>query len=98
VYEATKRIPRGKVATYKFIANTIACNSPRAVGQALRVNPFAPEVPCHRVIASNLSIGGFFGEVSGEKISVKLALLAQEGVEFSEGKLKDPRQCLQGTV
>ncbi|MCK5801705.1 MAG: MGMT family protein, partial [Lentisphaeria bacterium] len=68
----------------------LGCRSFQAVGQALRRNPFAPEVPCHRVIASDLGIGGFGGETSGEKIRRKLDLLESEGVRFHDGKLAEP--------
>ncbi len=89
VYAAVSRIPRGKVTTYKFLAETIGCNSARAVGQALKRNPFAPEVPCHRVISSSLSIGGFQGNAKGRAIAVKKALLEAENVKFVNGKLAD---------
>jgi methylated-DNA-[protein]-cysteine S-methyltransferase len=57
-------------------------------------NPFAPEVPCHRVIASTGYIGGFMGDwekvPSGMNCDKKLDLLKKEGVEFDErGMLKD---------
>ncbi|CAG8571665.1 16_t:CDS:2 [Ambispora gerdemannii] len=60
--------------------------SPRAVGGALRVNPFAPfPVPCHRVISSKYFIGGFDGEWgTGEKIGDKREKLAAEGITFDE--------------
>ena len=45
VYAATRRIPRGKVTTYKSLAQAIGCGSSQAVGQALSVNPFAPHPP-----------------------------------------------------
>ncbi len=93
VYEATRRIPRGKVSTYRLIGKSIKCDSSQAVGQALRRNPFAPQVPCHRVIASSLTIGGFFGERKGTEIKRKLKLLGVEGVRFVDGKLADP-DCL----
>ncbi|CAG8602515.1 3719_t:CDS:2, partial [Scutellospora calospora] len=52
----------GFVSTYKLLATALK-SSPRAVGGALRVNPFAPSpIPCHRVIAANFFIGGFDGE------------------------------------
>ena len=89
VYAAVSRIPRGKVTTYKFLAEVIGCNSARAVGQALKRNPFAPEVPCHRVISSSLSIGGFQGNVTGRAIEAKKALLEAENVKFVNGKLVD---------
>ena len=92
VYAATRRIPRGCVSTYKLVAAAIGCGSPRAVGQALRRNPFAPEVPCHRVIASNLGLGGFSGHISGAALIRKRALLRQEGVVFRNGRLADERQ------
>lgn len=98
VYAALRRVPRGRVTTYKILARWIRCGSYRAVGQALRRNPYAPRVPCHRVIASDLTIGGFsaFGETSskdgqghktGKPIRKKLKLLRSEGVVFRRGKL-----------
>lgn len=93
VYDFALRIPRGKVTTYKDISLAIG-GSPRSVGNALRNNPFSPYVPCHRVIASNAFIGGFFGEwgkghKTGMRYDQKLAILSQEGVHFdSKGYLK----------
>ena len=89
VYRAVRRIPVGKVTTYKLLARFVGCGSCRAVGQALRRNPFAPQVPCHRVIASDLTAGGFQGEKAGGAVSRKLALLAAEGVRFRAGRLAD---------
>jgi methylated-DNA-[protein]-cysteine S-methyltransferase len=89
VYDTVCRIPRGKVSTYRLVARHIGCASSRAVGQALRCNPFAPGVPCHRVIASDLSIGGFRGARGGRAIRDKLRLLDAEGVRFERGILKD---------
>ena len=87
VYDVVAGIPRGRVATYKDIAARLGCGSPRAVGQALRRNPFAPKVPCHRVISASLAIGGFQGEAEGVAVRRKLKLLEGEGVRFSQGKL-----------
>ncbi len=59
VYEAVKMIPCGKVRTYGWVAKEIGSpKAARAVGQALKKNPFAPIVPCHRVVAKN-GLGGF---------------------------------------
>lgn len=89
VYNVCIKIPKGKLATYGQIANVIK-SSPRAVGQALKKNPFAPHVPCHRVINSNLEIGGF--SPSGLKnhdlkIRRKFNLLKNEGIEFNDNKI-----------
>lgn len=51
VYTLLQQIPEGKVTTYAAMAKALN-SSPRAVGGALRNNPFAPEIPCHRCIAS----------------------------------------------
>jgi methylated-DNA-[protein]-cysteine S-methyltransferase len=51
-------------------------SSPRAVGQALKANPFAPRVPCHRVVAAN-GLGGYGGRWNSTR---KRRLLAREGV------------------
>ena len=52
VYDLLKQIPPGKVSTYAALSQALG-SSPRAVGGALRRNPFAPEVPCHRVISAD---------------------------------------------
>ena len=87
VYALTKKIPQGKVTSYSAIAKKLK-SSPRAVGQALRVNPFAPVVPCHRVIKSDGSIGGFSGEIKGKPIERKIALLRKEGVEVKQNRIE----------
>jgi len=90
VYEALLKIPRGRVTTYKILARRIKCRSCRAVGQALRRNPFAPKVPCHRIIASDLTPGGFQGHKTGKPVEQKLRLLGSEGVAFHKGRLANP--------
>lgn len=93
VYEALLEVPRGFVTTYGLLAQRIGCASAQAVGGALRENPFAPEVPCHRVVASDLSLGGFCGCREGCEIARKAALLHGEGVGFGEnGRLSEARQ------
>lgn len=59
-------------------------SSARAVGNGRRNNPFAPEAPCHRVLAANGSIGGFNGEwgKDGKYANKKIELLRDEGVRF----------------
>jgi methylated-DNA-[protein]-cysteine S-methyltransferase len=88
VYGALCHVPEGHVVTYKSLANYINCDSNQAIGQALKRNPYCPIIPCHRVIRSDGSIGGFHGEISGKHIENKLKLLEQEGVIFSsDGKV-----------
>lgn len=90
VYQALCEVPKGTVTTYGELAKRIGCRSAQAVGGALRNNPFAPEVPCHRVVAADLSIGGFQGETDGPQIERKKALLLAEGIAFDgAGKVKE---------
>jgi methylated-DNA-[protein]-cysteine S-methyltransferase len=122
VYDLVRKIPVGKVTTYKvrvtlyfptyqcvyfsriFVllsararlaqvsftsALPIVCDSAGAVGGALRNNPFAPFVPCHRIIASNHYIGGFYGEWgqnagTGKQCHRKKDMLGKEGVAFTD--------------
>lgn len=86
VYIQLLNIPQGKVTTYKGMANAVKCNSARAIGQALRKNPFAPEVPCHRVVRSDLTLGGFAGSLENNSVNKKKKLLQDEGVEFTNTK------------
>lgn len=79
VYLALLKIKKGETITYKQLGERIGCRSAQAIGQALKRNPFAPEVPCHRVIATDGSIGGFHGQREGEMIDKKRALLESEG-------------------
>lgn len=75
------QVPLGSVTTYAAMSNYLG-SCPRAVGNALRNNPFAPRVPCHRVVASGGGIGGFGGEwgAQGKHASEKVSMLKQEGV------------------
>ena len=90
VYDAVSRVPRGRVTTYGELARLLGCGSAQAVGQALRRNPFAPRVPCHRVVAADRAPGGFQGQRTGPALRRKLALLTREGVRFLPDNTVDP--------
>ncbi|MBQ8375012.1 MAG: MGMT family protein [Clostridia bacterium] len=82
VYEAVKRIPKGKVATYGQIA--CVCGSPRAarqVGYALHVNPQPGIIPCHRVVNR---FGGLAPAFAFGGAEVQAELLRAEGVQVGE--------------
>lgn len=78
VWALTSRIPRGRVTTYAAIARKLGSKGYRAVGNALNHNPYAPAVPCHRVVGST---GGLTGFAHG--IDRKRALLKSEGVPLT---------------
>ncbi len=83
VWALTARVPEGKVVRYGDIARALNCNAYRAVGNALNKNPYAPGVPCHRVVGSDGSLTGFAGGL--EK---KRSLLRREGLMLgSTGKV-----------
>ncbi len=97
VYDATRLIPKGCVSTYAVLGRIIGCRSAQAIGQALSRNPYAPEVPCHRVIRSDLTLGGFSSQLDGPEVARKARLLAAEGVTFDNtAKLTDPSRFWQG--
>jgi methylated-DNA-[protein]-cysteine S-methyltransferase len=90
VYRTLLSVPAGRWTTYAAMAAHLK-SSARAVGNAMRTNPFAPEVPCHRVLAADRTLGGYKGEwrVSKHKgggsfREEKRIRLAEEGVEFDE--------------
>lgn len=70
-------VPVGQTDTYGHLANDLQSGA-QAVGQACRRNPVPVVVPCHRII-SQQGMGGYVGEVDGEKMRIKKALLAHEG-------------------
>lgn len=83
VLQEVAEIPYGETKTYKQIAEAIDSKAYRAVGTAIGKNPLPIIIPCHRVIKSDLSIGGFFG---GTKM--KKEILENEGVCIVNGKIQ----------
>lgn len=78
-YELLRKVPKGKVTTYKALAHAVGTRAYRAVGNAMNKNPDSflttKKTPCHRVINANGDIGGFAGNVKE-----KIRLLQEEGV------------------
>lgn len=81
VWDALSGIPAGESRTYGEIARRLH-TAPRAIGGACGANPVALVVPCHRVVGTHGSLGGFMGVTDGNPIAIKRWLLAHEGYRF----------------
>lgn len=90
VYEIVRGIPPGRVTSYGSIARQLGRGTARAVGTALAKNPFAPEVPCHRVVRADGSLGGFNGFTARPEMTRKREMLGAENVPFLPGGQVDP--------
>jgi methylated-DNA-[protein]-cysteine S-methyltransferase len=89
VWNLCKQIQKGKVSTYGALAKALDTKAYRAVGNALNKNPYAPIVPCHRVVKSSGELGGFaHGSTRKEEI------LASEGVHVADGRVVDFEKLL----
>jgi len=86
VYSLINKIPKGKITTYKELGKRLKTKAYRAIGQALKKNPNAPQVPCHRVVCSDGKVGGYQGKKNNSK---KIGLLKKEGIIVEKGKIKD---------
>jgi methylated-DNA-[protein]-cysteine S-methyltransferase len=82
VWALCVRIPAGQVVTYADLARGLKSNGYRAVGNALNRNPYAPGVPCHRVVGSDGRLTGFAGG-----LPKKRKMLESEGVSMDDGKV-----------
>ena len=81
VWAALSDIPVGESRTYGELARRLH-TAPRAIGGACGANPIALVIPCHRVVGSLGSLGGFMGATAGDPIAIKRWLLAHEGYRF----------------
>ena len=86
VLSLVKKIPKGRVTTYKMIGKALGKKGQayRAVGRALHDNKFPIIIPCHRVVKSDGSLGGY-----SRGIKKKITLLRKEGVFVKNGKIVD---------
>ncbi len=86
-------VPRGKVTTYGAIACAIGKpKATRAVGSAMRTNPYSPIVPCHRVVESSGKIGNY-----ARGVAKKIALLTAENISIDYGKIQNKTQFFEFT-
>ena len=84
VLKLVKRIPKGKVSTYKIIAEKLNSKAYRAVGQVLKNNRNPIVIPCHRVVNSDGSLGGYKGIMNNKE---KDEMLRKEGIEIKGNKI-----------
>ena len=81
-WKVVARVPKGRVTTYKAVAEKLGTKAYRAVGSAMNKNPYSPKVPCHRVVKSNGEVGGF---ALGKR--KKIQMLKKEGIEIKNNKI-----------
>ncbi len=81
-YNILKKVPKGKVTTYKNLARALNSKAYRAVGTAMNKNPYAPKIPCHRVVNSDGKAGKF-----AHGTAKKVKMLRSEGVDVVDGKI-----------
>jgi O-6-methylguanine DNA methyltransferase len=91
VWRAIAKVPKGSVTTYGQIAKYLGTKAVQAVGTAVGKNPYAPEVPCHRVVPANGKIGNYSAPGGVKR---KIALLQKEGVQVKDGKIVDFKKRL----
>lgn len=85
VHKAAAKIPKGKISTYAHVAKAVGKpKAARAVGNALNKSPGMPLCPCHRVVKSDGTLGGFESGPAAKK-----RLLLREGIRFRGNKVQD---------
>jgi len=96
VYALCRKIPNGKVTTYKILAEKLGTKAYRAVGAAMNRNPYGilncngkNMVPCHRIIGSSGNLVGF-----AHGLKKKAELLRKEGIEVKNSKIADFEKVL----
>jgi len=89
VLNLVKKIPKGKVTTYKLIAKKLKTKAYQAVGNALNKNTKPIIIPCHRVVKSTGEIGGY-----SRGIKKKILLLKKEGIKIKNNKIENFKKVL----
>lgn len=90
VYKIVAKIPKGKVLTYKKVAEIAGVKNPRIVGFAMYANKDIINVPCHRVVGSNGKLTGY----ARGGITKKGQILKREGVKFLDNNIVDLQRSL----
>ncbi len=93
VYELCRKIPDGKISTYREIAKKLNTKSYRAVGQALKHNQNPKNIPCFKIVKANGDVGGYSG-INPKNISKKIRLLKNEGIKIKDNKVLDMESVL----
>ena len=85
IYKKLLQVPYGKITTYSELSSSIGLeHGQRAVGQIMKKNPFPVIIPCHRVVKSNGSVGGYaFGA------DIKKNMLLKEGIHIKKNKIEN---------
>jgi methylated-DNA-[protein]-cysteine S-methyltransferase len=88
IYTKLRKVPKGKITTYKALARAVGSKACRAVGTAMNKNPYSPsdggDVCCHRVVNSDGRVGGFASGTAN-----KIKLLKREGIPIKAGRIVD---------
>ena len=91
VWQKLKEIPKGRVTTYKLLAIAVGSKAIRAVASAVGKNPYAPKIPCHRVVLSSGKLGGY---THPKGVARKRELLEAEGVKIKDFKIENFEEIL----
>jgi len=85
VYKKLLQVPKWKITTYGELARAVGLqNGQRAIGKIMNKNPYPVIIPCHRVVRSNGTVGGYaFGQ------DVKINMLTKEGIKIHNRKILD---------
>lgn len=94
IYKIVSQTPKGKILTYKKVAELAGIDNPRVVGFALHANKNPKQIPCHRVVKNNgqLAKGYAFGGINKQREKLK-----KEGVFFLDNETVDLKNCLYKT-
>ena len=85
VYKKLTQVPQGKITTYGELSKAVGLkNGQRVIGQIMKKNPYPVIIPCHRVVKSDGTVGGY--AYGGD---IKTNMLQKEGIKIHDGKILD---------